>query len=423
MSNKIAYATPAAAVAQNGTITFSYPDGTTAGDYASHGHSIVARGLGLTKFSQDLGTISVSFGASDITVTYKGATSIPANSTVVANFNVRGLGREPPPVLLDVNRASYANIVRLELGAPDTADADGIVESQNLTSAGVYSTLAFNGVYGDPYGNAYAILDVPRNVVAGWTTSAVLTVTGEDEYGDVMIEASASGTTFTGKKAFKKITSIAVSTNVTGLTVGTGDVLGLPAYVGYSGQVLYELKDNVVVAPTEGKVVLSTLQLEAAVDAAGTIYVVSPVAGKITKAMSVQQGTVTTGGAIAVAVNGVAVNGLSIVVADGAVAGEVDSDTPTLDHATTAVAVGDNISFTPGSAFNASADAVYLVEIETTRSLNGTFVAGVQTTPTATTGDVRGTYDPASACDGALQFALLVSLPEPNYRGVDNYDG
>lgn len=423
MSFKVAYATPSAAVAASGTITFSYPENTTAGDFATHGHYIVADGL-QAKFSQDAGTLSVSFGASDITVTYRGSTSIPASSRVTAHFNVRGLGVSTPPTLIDSKRMSYAPLVRLELGAPDTADDNGIVESQNLTAAGVYSTLAFNGVYGDPYANAYAILDVPRNVVAAWTTAAVLTVTGEDEYGDTVVESSASGTSFTGKKAFKKITSIATDTNITSLTVGTGDVLGLPAYVGNVGQVLYELKDNVVIPNVGGRVVyLQGMALEAAVDAGTSLFLVSPVAGRIKRVTTQAQGTITTGGAITVEVNTVAVDGLSITVADGSSAGDVDTDTPTAGHATAVVAVDDDIEIVFAAGFNASSDIVVIVEIEATYALDGTFVAGVQTTPTATTGDVRGTYDPSSACNGSLQFALLCALPEPNYRGVDNYDG
>ena len=73
-----------------------------------------------------------------------------------------------------------------------------------------------------------AILDVPRNVIAAWTNTAILTVIGTDFYGQPQTEASASGTSFTGKKAFATITSITVSANVTGATVGTGNVLGLP---------------------------------------------------------------------------------------------------------------------------------------------------------------------------------------------------
>ena len=422
MTLKIAYATPASAVATNGTITLSYPTDTTAGDFSMHGHKLFSEGL-QAYFSQDLGTISVSFGASDITVTYKGSTSIPANSRVSVELNVRGLGELAPPSLLDAKRMSYANIVRLELGAPDTADADGILESQDLTSAGVYSTLAFNGVYGDPYGNSYAVLDVPRNVVAAWTTTSVMTVTGLDEYGDVIVEKSASSTSFTGKKAFKRITSIAVSVSVTSLTVGTGDVLGLPAFVGLVDQVLGELQSGVALSAfSPGKILIPFDFNQTDLLAPTAQNLIAPCAGYITGLRAIIQSAVTTGGAITVEANTVAVVGLSVTVADAATAGTVLSD-DVLKIATGLCAAGDDITVTPASAF-ATAGIVkgYLI-FEPVAGLNGTFVAGVQTTPTATTGDVRGTYDPIEACNGTLQFALLVTLPEPNYRGVDNYDG
>ena len=72
------------------------------------------------------------------------------------------------------------------------------------------------------------VMDVPRNIIAAWTGTAVLTVTGTDYYGQVQTEASASGTSFTGKKAFATVTAVNVSANVTVATVGTGNVLGLP---------------------------------------------------------------------------------------------------------------------------------------------------------------------------------------------------
>lgn len=73
-----------------------------------------------------------------------------------------------------------------------------------------------------------ATMDVPRNIVAAWTGTAILTVTGTDYYGQTQTESSGSGTSFTGKKAFATITAVNVSANVTGATVGTGNVLGLP---------------------------------------------------------------------------------------------------------------------------------------------------------------------------------------------------
>jgi hypothetical protein len=424
MSFKIATVVLASAVAQNGTFTAQYPADTTAGDFASFGHSLYAVGL-QQNFTQDLGGMSVSFGASDITVTYKGATSIPAGTRVTCQFNIAGQdNREQMKQQLDgMKRMVMSPIVQINLGAPDTADDNGIAESQTVTGAG--TAFVLNGVYADPYGGAYAVLDVPRALQAAWSNAAVLTITGKDEYGDVIVETTASGTSHTGKKAFKRIDSITTSATVTGATVGTSDVLGLPVFVEKAGQILGELKDGVLLARRSGVVSLQAFQSEAAVDAGAGAYVVSPVAGRITKASSVVATTVTTGGAIAVAVNSTAVDGLSIVVANSAAAGEVDSDTPTAGHASALVAVGDTINFTPEAAFNAAGDMMYTVEIDVdgTTLLDGTFVAGVQTLPTGTTGDVKGTYDPADACDGSLQFALIARLPDPTYKGVDNYDG
>jgi hypothetical protein len=41
----------------------------------------------------------------------------------------------------------------------------------------------------------------------------------------------------------------------------------------------------------------------------------------------------------------------------------------------------------------------------------GTAVAGIIAKPTATNGDVRGTFDPTTACDGSVQFMLGVYAP------------
>lgn len=49
----------------------------------------------------------------------------------------------------------------------------------------------------------------------------------------------------------------------------------------------------------------------------------------------------------------------------------------------------------------------------------GIVVAADDAKATTTTGDVRGTYDPNSACNGAKGFVLLCSLPDPAYQGVD----
>jgi hypothetical protein len=47
-------------------------------------------------------------------------------------------------------------------------------------------------------------------------------------YGQAMTESSASGTSFTGKKAFAIITGITSTASITAFTAGFGNVLGLP---------------------------------------------------------------------------------------------------------------------------------------------------------------------------------------------------
>jgi len=421
MTHQIVYVTPSAAVATAGTFTASYPTDTSAGDFARYGHKVSSTGLQVM-LKQDDGAISVSFGASDITVTYNGTTSLPAGKLLTCEFNIAGT-KDAPVSLITPKRVVQMPIVRMDLGAPDTADVNGILESQDLTAAGVYSTLAFNGVYGDPFANTKAVLDVPRNVVGAWTTTAVLTVTGKDEYGDVIVEKSASGTTFLGKKAFKEITSIATSANITSATFGTGDVLGLPIFVDKVGDIMVEMQDGVKIAGFSGTAVTVPFVFDQTDLLAPTAqHLVAPVAGYITGIRGIVQAAVTTGAPITVEANTVAVVGLSVTVGDSATAGTVHTD-DVLKIATGLVAAGDDITVTPGAAFATAGRYQGYIIIEPTATVDGTFVAGVQTTPTATTGDVRGTYDPAEACNNSISFSLIVQVADPAYLGVDNYDG
>lgn len=111
---------------------------------------------------------------------------------------------------------------------PVVGVANSVAASQSIntgTPGLVNGALATAGV---------ATMDVPRNIIAAWTGTAILTVTGTDYYGQTQTEASPSGTAFTGKKAFATVTAITVSANVTAATVGTGNALGLPFMVGNS---------------------------------------------------------------------------------------------------------------------------------------------------------------------------------------------
>jgi len=285
--------TLASAVASAGTITVPYPTGYDAGSFTGgYAHKIGCMAATFTA-PED---ITVSFGASSATITYNGSTTIPAGTTVFVELDRPGPNNFSPERNADTGSMVEMYQRLISLGAPATADADGVCASQSGTAS---TEMTINGALAS---GGVATFDVPRNVVGAWTNTATLTVTGTDEYGVTIVETSGSGTSMAGKKAFKTITSVVPSANITSATVGSGDVLGLPVFLKSTGHVLKELEDGA--APTAG-----------------------------------------------------------------------------------------------------------------------TVVAGVQSTATATTGDVRGTYDPNSACNGSKSFQLLVMLSDPSYKGITQYGG
>lgn len=292
--------TLAADVADAGTFTVGYPAFRDSGAYAlAWRHYIRSNTYGtLYGYVPPIGSqkLSFSFGATNITITNNSGQTLLAQTKLWVSLDRAG-GNLDQPVANQFKMAP-TTVFEISLGAPDVLDADGVVASQACTASGGLAT----GINGALAVSSVGIFDVPRNVVAAWTGTAILTVTGYDEYGNLLVEKSASGTSLTGKKAFKRVTAVTTSADITALTVGSGDVLGLPFFLSDLGRVLKEMEDGV---------------------------------------------------------------------------------------AATA----------------------------------GTFVKGVRTTPSATTGDIRGTYDPNSACDGAKAFTLLVALDAPGAAGGAQYAG
>lgn len=293
-------ATLSSATGFGGSFNLSYPAGKGASDLV--GNRAVLRSNSHDTLHQARGQFSLVFGASNITVTIQTSESYAEGETVYLDLNVgaagAGGGKLTIPALANDAKMDVASFVTIHLGAPATADADGAVASQAATAAGGLAT----GINGALASGGVATFDVPRNVVAAWTGTSILTVTGTDEYGNVVVESSASGTSLAGKKAFKTVTGISVSADVTGLTVGSGDVFGLPAFLAEAGDVVAEKQDGA-------------------------------------------------------------------------------------------------------------------------KATAGTAVAGVSTTATATTGDVRGTYDPNAAANGSRVFELVVAMRDPSYKGMTQYAG
>lgn len=238
-------------VADAGTFDVSYPTGRSAGDYAgASGHELVSMTYGA--LTAAAGEISLSFGASAVTVTNNSGQTLRANTEFQLQLDMIGADGDvvTPALMADpVKMRDDVSLVVINLGAPATSDADGAVASQACTASGGLAT----GINGALAADGVATFDVPRNVVAAWTGTAVLTVTGTDAYGNVVVESSASGTSMTGKKAFKTITGVSTSADITGLTVGNSKVLGLPSFLDGAGYVLKELEDGA--APTAGTIV------------------------------------------------------------------------------------------------------------------------------------------------------------------------
>jgi hypothetical protein len=245
MSFKIVNGVLAADVANGATFTTGYPNNANIGTFTGGVAHVLQVGQN-TVLTAPI-TVSLSFGASLITLTNRSGSTLPAGSAYILQLETLGDDTIGDPTNFPL-RTARCPVRILSLGSPITADADGIYASAAITLLAPITTmtgaLAVSGAVS---------LDVPRALVAAWTGTAVMTVTGTDEYGRVLVESSASGTSFTGKKAFKTVTRIAVSADVTAATVGTGDVLGLPAFLGQTGYVLKELQDGA--AATAGTLV------------------------------------------------------------------------------------------------------------------------------------------------------------------------
>lgn len=241
MTHKVIQGALSSSVADAGTFTVDYPDRESPetgkyceGDFhLAVGHKLMMNGS-LLSSPEDF---SVAIGGTNITITNKSGATWADKSAYYLEMQQAGKAVYRDNVTgARVNRIARADTFVIPLGSPDVADADGICASQGVTS-GVAALL--NGAVG-------TTLDVPRNVVGAWTNTAICTVVGKDEYGVTMSEASASGTSMTGKKAFKTITSVTFNATVTGATIGTGDVLGLPVFLPSIGCVLKELQDAAV---------------------------------------------------------------------------------------------------------------------------------------------------------------------------------
>lgn len=240
--------TLSALTGSGGSFTAAYPTGRSSDDFlGGTDHQIHTQSY--RALYSKLGDFSISFGASLITVTNTCEISLALGTKVWLNLDRAEISDGEATDFSNPAKMMEMKAVKIALGAPAASVATAVAASQAATAlaglaTGINGTLAAGGV---------ATFDVPRNVVAAWTGTAVLTVTGTDSFGTVIVESSASGTTMTGKKAFKTVTGVSVSADVTGLTIGNAKVLGLPVFLADVPDVVREIDDGAVA--TAGTVV------------------------------------------------------------------------------------------------------------------------------------------------------------------------
>ena len=260
-----------AVAATSGTVAVGYPAGRGPGNYLmSDSQHVLFVGQNKYVSGKDF-TIAFNGKATGLTITNKTATAWPVNALCQLQLNTNGTYQAPNLPVQQGSRINAWREILIDLGSPLALNAAGIVASQTVTGAGTAAVLSAAGTDATLNADGSITLGTPRNITAAWTNTAVLTILGQDEYGNVMTEVSASGTSHTGKKAFKTITSIKTSATITGATAGYGDVLGLPIAVRKAQQVLKEMQDGA--APTAGTFAFAlsnTVSLNTSADVRGT---------------------------------------------------------------------------------------------------------------------------------------------------------
>jgi hypothetical protein len=185
------------------------------------------------------GTYITAFGTgSGGTGTYTVNTSQTASSTTIS-ANGNALLGDPAP--MDRGVGTLGRIFVWDT-IPQALVANNIAATQTPAAAGSLTLTAGTSVKSvvTAAGATVLQLDVPRAVSvttgAGSPTTANLTVSGYDYYGQAMSEVIASSgsasTAVNGKKAFYQISGITISGGtVVAITVGTTDILGIPVRV------------------------------------------------------------------------------------------------------------------------------------------------------------------------------------------------
>lgn len=249
MSFKNVLSALTADVATGGTFTFGYPTGTSRGDFEGGLQNVLLVGAGPgTAYNQKYVSptdFTISYGALLVTVTYNGTTTLLNGSPFIFQLDRPG-DHNPEPGTLD--RVTRATVYRIDLGTPLALSAAALRAAAAVAGAGALALIA-----------GTTTLDVPRNLTflsSGNDSGITFAILGKDVFGTVMNETVTGGnaTTANGKKAFKTITSITASgAAAANVSVGFGNVLGLPVFLPSTNNIVKEIQDEA--APSAGTAV------------------------------------------------------------------------------------------------------------------------------------------------------------------------
>lgn len=275
-----------------GNVAVNYPPGTSRGDFLMGVNNSIVIGQSIYKAP---GRCTFTFNAATISINNKSGVTWPKDAPYIVQADMPGGAAGVSDSGAPMPRVIPWHDRYLDLGSPVALSAVGLRAAAAVAAAGSLVLLQTS-------------LDVPRNITiasSGVDTARVFTITSKDEYGRTVVETitGVNAATVAGKKAHKSAITVSVDAACAGnISIGWGNVLGLPIFLNSAVFVSKELQDAAVAAA-------------------------------------------------------------------------------------------------------------------------GTFVYGDVTQPSATTGDVRGTYVPNAAPDGTKGYGIFVTVPDPGYTGADQYAG
>ena len=331
------------------------------------------------------------------------------------------------------NMAFAADVVNgrviANLGSPAALDADGIWDGiAAVATAATFTSSDYKNTFD---GSSTSLTSTSGMVDAtyGRTLTAVgtagsnhvLTITGRDYLGQVMVEQlTLSGTTILyGTKAFKFVDTVLVAAGAGGDTcdIGWTDVLGLP----YATQELLGwTEDNVQLGVRRDVNCGSTIWTTNS--DASLFGLQSPVNGFVSGQTHVATAAnASSTSALTIEIGGTAIAGASITLSASESIGDVTSDFAfSNDNGLTSKIVKggalESVSSTGGSS-GIGHISYYVDE-------NVMFVDADRTaTMTATTGDTRGTVLPYTSCDGSVEYEAYFSVWTDDLHGIEQFAG